>query len=212
MTNKSATKSEHIIAQSAFVCGEAFQRSAENLIMEIWKIDEQPTNDMPKEIADVVVCATNLTFAIELYLKALLSHLELQVPKAHDLFSLYKTIPQPIRIIVEEVYESGCLEDKSNLPSYSFTIALGQNGGIPEWNDGIKKSPCLPDLLERSKDLFQSWRYVCEINEHKNDFFQYHKFEYGLLRFAAEAIRVEVAVRLSGMDETQKTNPGASDS
>ncbi len=203
MTNKSATKSEHIIAQSAFICGEASQRSAEYLILNIWKIDGQPAYDMPKEMADVVVCATNLTFAIELYLKALLSHLELQVPKVHDLISLYKIIPQPIRTIVEEVYESACLEDKSNLPSYSFTLAKGPLE-VPEWNDVSKKSPLLADLLERSKDLFHSWRYVCEFNKPENDSYQFHKFEYGLLRFAAEAIRVEVAVRLSGMDETQK--------
>lgn len=203
MTNKSVRKSENIIAQSAFVCGEAFQRSAENLIPGILEVDERLAHDMPNEMGDVVVCATNLAFAIELYLKALLSQLELQVPIGHDLISLYKAIPQPIRTIVEEVYKSAILEDQSNLPSYSFTLAKGPPE-VPQWNDGSKKSPLLPDLLERSKDLFQSWRYVCEFNKPENDSYQFHKFEYGLLRFAAEAIRVEVAVRLSGMDQTQK--------
>jgi len=201
MTNTSVTKRENIIAQSAFVCGEAFQRSAESLIPKILEVDERPAHNMPNEMGDVVVCATNLAFAIELYLKALLSHLELQVPKIHDLISLYNTIPQPIRAIVEEVYESACLEDKSKLPSYSFKLAKGALE-VPQWNDGSKKLPFLPDLLERSKDLFQSWRYVCEFNKSDNDSYQIHEFEYGLLRFAAEAIRVEVAVRLSGMDET----------
>ncbi len=211
MTNNSVRKSENIIAQSAFVCGEAFQKSAENLIPKILEVEERPAHDMPNEMGDVVVCATNLAFAIELYLKALLSQLELQVPIGHDLISLYEAIPQPIRTIVEEVYKSAILEDQSKLSHRSFTLAKGALE-VPEWNDGDKKLPFLPDLLERSKDVFPSWRYVCELKKSKNESYQFHTFEYGLLRFAAEAIRVEVAVRLSGMDETQKTNPGASDS
>lgn len=209
MTKQSFAKSNNINAQSAFVCGEAFQKSAEFLIPKIipkkLKVDEQPTHDMSNKMGDVVVCATNLSFAIELYIKALLSHQELQVPKSHDLILLYNTIPQEIRAIIEEVYKSAIMEDQSKLPGNSWTLAKGAQEA-PEWNDRKKDFPYIPDLLERSKDLFQSWRYVCEVNISNGESYQFHKFEYGLLRFAAEAIRVEVVVRLSGMDEIQTTS------
>jgi hypothetical protein len=56
-------------------------------------------------------------------------------------------------------------------------------------------SPALSDLLERSKDLFQSWRYVFEFSQPEGSSYQFHEFEYGMLRCAAEVLRVELRVR-----------------
>ena len=75
----------------------------------------------------------------------------------------------------------------------------------PQWDD-YKVSPALPDLLVRSSDLFQSWRYVFEFSQPEDSPYQFHQFEYGLLWCAAEAIRVEVTVHLRGTEETPPTN------
>ena len=56
-------------SQAALVCGGAFQRIAEEIIPRIAAIKGEPLQDMSNELGDLVACATNLGFAIELYLK-----------------------------------------------------------------------------------------------------------------------------------------------
>ncbi|MBN1695590.1 HEPN domain-containing protein [candidate division WOR-3 bacterium] len=53
-----------------------------------------------------MVCATNLAFAIELYLKALLILLDLKWPYTHDLHTLYNLVPESVRELIESVYET----------------------------------------------------------------------------------------------------------
>ncbi len=81
-------------AQAALVCGEAFQRLAAEFIPRIGVIKETAAQAMSNELGDLVACATNLAFALELFLKALLSQLDLPVPKSHNLYILYDAIPQ----------------------------------------------------------------------------------------------------------------------
>jgi hypothetical protein len=92
----------------------------------------------------------------------------------------------------------------------SITLAKGP----PEepQRDEYKVSKALPDLLARSKDLFQSWRYVFEFIPPEDSPYQFHQFEYGLLRCAAEAMRVELTVRVRGMEESPLPNPAAGQS
>lgn len=93
-------------AQAALVCGEAFQRLAAEFISRIRVIKEGTAQAMSNELGDLVACATNLGFAIELYLKALLTQLDLLVPKSHNLRALYDRIPQPVRALIEDVYDT----------------------------------------------------------------------------------------------------------
>ncbi len=204
MGNSTGPKKERD-AQVALVCGEAFQRLAAKFIPRIAAIKEQPAQAMTNELGDLVTCATNLGFAIELYIKALLTQLDLSVPYVHDLRALYDKIPQPVRAIIEQVYDEEWPEQLRILPHASFTLARGPLEK-PSWDD-YKGSPALPDLLARSRDLFQSWRYVFEFSQPEHNSYQFHQFEYGLLWCAAEAIRVEITVRLGGMDEEPPTKP-----
>jgi hypothetical protein len=198
-------------AQAALVCGEAFQRLAAELIPRIGAIKEKSAQAMSNELGDLVACATNLGFAIELYLKALLTHLDLPVPQVHDLRALYDAIPQPVRALIEDVYDTKWPDQARQLRGrVSFTLARGPLEE-PRWDD-YKVSPALPDLLARSRDLFQSWRYVFEFSQPEHSPYQFHQFEYGLLWCAAEALRVEVTVRLSGMEEAPPTNSFADES
>jgi hypothetical protein len=199
MTKRSAAKKERD-SQAALVCGEAFQRLAGEFIPRIDSIKEKSSQDMSKELGDLVACATNLGFAIELYIKALLTQLDLLVPQDHDLLKLYNEIPQPVRAIIEEVYDTKWPEQASQLCGrVSITLAKGPLEK-PRWND-YKVSPSLPDLLARSKNLFPSWRYIFEFTQSEDSPYQFHQFEYGLLWCAAEAIRVEITIRLQGTGE-----------
>jgi len=191
-------------AQTALVCGEAFQRLAAEFLPRIGVIKETSAHAMSNELGDLVACATNLGFAIELYLKALLTQLDLPVPQVHDLRALYDAIPQPVRALIQDTYDTKWPEQLHHLPHHRFTLAKGPLEE-PQW-DPYKVSPSLPDLLARSKDIFQSWRYVFEFRQPEDSPYQFHQFEYGLLWCAAEAIKAEVTVRLRGMEKIPPTN------
>jgi len=192
--------------QDALACGEAFQNLAEEIIPKISVIKEDPSQDMPPELAEVVVCATNLGFAIELYLKALLIHLDLPVPYVHDLRALYDAIPQPVRAIIENVYDAELPDEVRRLHGrVSITLAKGSKKN-PRWDD-YRVSLALPDLLTRSRDLFDSWRYIFEFTQPTDNPHQLHEFEYGLLRCAAEAMRVEAISRLAEAGEGPPPTP-----
>ncbi len=210
MPKKFAAAKKHD-AQAALVCGEAFQRLAAEFIPRIGAIKEASAQAMSNELGDLVACATNLGFAIELYLKALLMHLDLPVPQVHDLHDLYDRIPQPVRALIEGTYDTKLPDQACQLRGrVSITLARGPLEE-PRWDD-YKVSPALPDLLARSKDLFGSWRYVFEFSQPEHTSYQFHQFEYGLLWCVAETIRVEVTVRLSGMEEAPPTDSLADES
>jgi HEPN domain-containing protein len=199
MTKRSAAEKERD-SQAALVCGEAFQRLAKEFISKIGAIKEKSSQDMSNELGDLVACATNLGFAIELYLKALLTQLDLPVPQVHDLRALYDSIPQQVKDIIESVYDTSLPEQVRQLYGrVSITLAKGPLEE-PQWDD-YKASLALPDLLARSRDLFQSWRYIFEFTQPEDRPYQFHKFEYGLLWCAAEAMRIEVMIRLQGTGE-----------
>lgn len=144
-------------SQAALVCGEAFQRLAQEFIPRIGIIKKKSSQDMSSELGDLVACATNLGFAIELYLKALLTQLDLPVPQVHDLRTLYDAIPQPVRALIESVYDTKWPEQARQLRGrVSFTLGKAK-GPLEElrWDD-YKVSLALPDVMARSRDLFQS--------------------------------------------------------
>lgn len=203
---KRFTATKERSAQAALVCGEAFQRLAQEFIPKIGAIKEKSYYAMSSELGDLVACATNLGFAMELYLKALLTQLDLPMPQVHDLRALYDAIPQPVRAIIEDVYDTALPNQVRKLYGrVRFTIAKGPIEEPPR-DDYTKVSLALPDVLARSRDLFQSWRYIFEFTQPEDSPYQFHRFEYGLLWCAAEAIRVEVTVRLSGLEEAPSTN------
>jgi HEPN domain len=198
-------------SQEALVCGEAFQRLAEKLIPSIRTVKEGASHFMPDEMGDLVVCATNLAFAVELYLKGLLIQLGLDVPMDHNLRNLYGAVPQSVRTMIESTYDTALPDELRRLAGHvSFTLAKGPLEA-PQWND-YKVSLALPDLLARSKDLFVSWRYVFEFCPPEGNSYQVRQFEYGLLRCAAEVLRVELTVRLHEVGERQLPNLPPSES
>ena len=187
--------------EEALVYGQAFQRVAEQLIQAIWKLEEGLHHVVQDEMGDVVVCATNLAFALELYLKGLLALLGLDVPKVHDLHDLFSALPQSVRSVIEDTYNIAIPDDLRRMGGRaSFSVAKGPLGTPPEW-EKLKALLALPDLLVRSRDLFQSWRYLFEFREPKDGSYRFHQFDYGFLRCAAEVLRVELMVRLDQSGE-----------
>lgn len=197
-------------AKLAFVCGEAFQRQAGEIIPRISAIKEGSEQSLSNELGDVVVCATNLAFALELFIKAILVHLDLEVPEMHDLSALYKRIPDQVKAIIEDTYHAKLPEQLRALPYHRFTFATWKRPlAGPHFDDKTRLSSSLPDLLARSSNLFQSWRYLFEFSQPDDNPYQYHLFEYALLWCATEAVRVEVKVRFDQLADAHPAIPNA---
>lgn len=181
--------------EMALSCGESFQHQAVVIIPNIHLIEEGKALVRDGRLGFVVVCATSLSFAIELYLKSMLMICNLKVPKTHNLRELYNKLPHSAKKSIEDVYNTNCLEIARDLNGHmGFTLAKGPIE-TPEWDDS-KKRFTLPKLLVRSKDLFTSWRYVFEFHKPNDSLYQFHHFDYGFLLAAAQAMRAAIKVRL----------------
>jgi hypothetical protein len=179
------------------MCGEAFQRAAERLIPRIWQLKEGSSAiTMSDEFGDLVVSATNLAFALELYLKALLTQLDLPVAQNHDLRGLYDGLPQSVRELIEGVYDKALLDEVRRMDGRTSVVIAWGPLERPSFQDS-REWPALPDVLARSKDLFQSWRYAFEFSPPDGSPYHFRQFEYCFLRCAAEVLRVEATMRLS---------------
>ena len=193
------------IEQIALVCADSFLRTAQSFI-EMGKIrcelPEGPIGTYGPAFGDLAVCATNLAFALEIYLKCLRTQVGLPVrPQAsgHDLWALYKDLPPQIKREIEKRYEREIekryerARTHPNLAYASITFALSKRPGTPIWSDFSKKSMRLGNVLERSKNVFVTWRYVFEFRKAEDDdSHQLHEFEYLLLLLACVAINAVI--------------------
>ena len=176
------------------VCAQAFQRLAEPFIARIAEGMPEGTVRASGELGDLVACATNLAFALELYIKTLLVQVDSAVPegpRGHDQALLYNAIPQDVRIRIEARYKEAWRANWYGRRA-SITIAKGPPD-LPVWNDYEAESKQLSELLRRSGDLFQSWRYIYEFIEPVDTTYQLHRFEYGLLLCACQAIEASIS-------------------
>ena len=180
--------------RAGLVCAEAFQRLAEPFIGRIAGEVKEGTQDPSRELGDVVACAVNLAFALELYIKTLLVQLQLGVPKDHDLRKLYDALPQEVRADIEETYHTAW-QSKWRGKRAAITIAKGARDA-PTWTDYRGESKDLPALLERSRDVFHTWRYIFEFTQPEDGAYQFHQFEYGLLLCACNSLRAAITERL----------------
>lgn len=180
--------------RACLVSAEAFQRLAEPIIARITQDVESGVQDPSRELGDLVASAANLGFAVELYLKALLELLDVTVPKHHHLGRLYQTLPQEVRTETEQRYDATWRTQWSGKRA-SITVAKGPRDE-PTWNAYRDESKKLGPLLERSKDLFQEWRYAYEFTQSADSPYQFHQFEYGLLLCACEPIRAAIGRRV----------------
>lgn len=192
---KRNSKTEFRDLEAALVCGEAFYRLAERFIDSIPAVDastKRPTD----QIGDVVACATNLSLAAEVFLKALLGACDVPVPQTHDLRSLHAALPLHVQADVQERYT---IEARSlRLPARaSITFAKGPIDE-PPWDDSHKDPTSIEKVFTRSKDLFISFRYIYEFTDPTR--YQYRTFEYRLLQLACLAVRSAVKSHLEAVD------------
>jgi len=190
-----ATDDTTWIEPIALRCADSFRAVAESFIHgTLTNLPKGSVEAYGPRLGDIAACATNLAFALEIYLKCL--RIQVGLPpraegKGHDLWELYKELPSQVRTAIEERYESGRTRP---FPTHaSFTYVLQRSPVPPIWDEGNEKSMALPDVLKRSKDTFVSWRYVFEIQQpNRHDLVRRRTFEYLLLLFACTAINAVI--------------------
>ena len=157
--------------RDGYLCAAAFHALAEPFVHRIGEevpegSFEQSHSDM--KLGELVAAATNLAFALELYMKTHLTGFALPVPQHHDLGKLYSLLPEALRTELEDEFK------RRKRTWYgrrrSITVAKGPVE-TPTWDDR-EESAKLGDLLERSGNLFQSWRYIYEFTPPKDGGYQ----------------------------------------
>jgi hypothetical protein len=178
---------------AVLACAEAFLRLAEPAVLRIMKLNEstEPGPFKPS-FGDTVAAATNLAFAIELYIKSILIVSKVDMPlgrDGHNLGKLYRLMPQHFRDVIGKSYEETRKDNWfGRIPSVSLSVGKMQTG-IPKWDDNRSDSLDIEELLIRSADVFTSWRYIYEFKKPDNGGWQFYRLEYGLLLSACRAMR-----------------------
>jgi len=178
---------------AAIACAEAYLRLAEPALIRIKDVEESKEPDsFSSSLSDSVAAATNLAFAIELYIKAILIVSKITIPHGkdgHNLGELYKNMPQHFKIVIENSYEETRKKDWNGRYD-SITLSKGPvSAGIPKWDDNYSESFDLEVLLNRSSNIFTSWRYIHEFKKPDEGGRQFYRLEYCLLLSACRAMR-----------------------
>jgi hypothetical protein len=175
-------------------CAESFQKTGESFIDLIHqRYPEGSSWKPPSGLGELVCCATNLAFSLELYLKALLLQLGEAYPHQHDLSKLYAMLPTKVKQSIERNYNEYLKSVPAGVHA-SITVAKGPKAP-PKWPDYSEESKDLASVLYRSRDIFRSWRYLFEVRLEGEGSYEIHEFEYLLLRLACKALRTQVRSR-----------------
>ena len=184
-------KNVHIDHALLVDCAESFHKMGELFIDEIGqRLPEGSSREPPSALGELVCCATNLGFSLELYLKALHAQMDGTYPKEHDLAKLYATLPAKVRQPIERNYNEYARSPPVGV-HVSITVAKGPESP-PKWTSDAEESKDLPSVPERSRDIFRSWRYLFEVRIESEGSYDTHQFEYVLLHLACKALRTQV--------------------
>ena len=176
---------------AALACAESFLRLAEPLILRIPEIEES-TSSQPFSlgIGDAAAGATNLAFAIELYIKAILSRINVSWDRAgHDLVKLYRTLPQDFKVLIGHFYDERRKTDWKGKYRSITIVKQRAPASVPAWPEQEGDARDIEALLDRSSDTFTAFRYIYEFRNPDAAGRQWHPLEYDLLLSACRALR-----------------------
>ena len=180
---------------AAVAFAEAFLRVAEPVVIRIRKdVPESTTQSRPflPSMGDVAAAATNLAFAIELYIKAILIASNVDVPTGrdgHNLGKLHAAMPQHFKDMIERSYEETRKKDWNGKYPSIILAMRPEPANLPNWDDNRSESLDLGALLNRSPHIFTDWRYIYEFKNPGEGGWQSRRFEYALLLSACRAMR-----------------------
>jgi len=172
---------------------DAFREQAHIFIQHIG-----PETDLDKatthaagRLGQLMASATTLALAIEIYLKALRILVGMNPSSDHNLWALYKKLPQQLKDLIEASYNK--LNSEERTDADGVLLALYGGPMTEEVLQQIKATPApnggtdLKSVLLNAGDAFVTWRYLYE----KGQPGKIQLFEYGYKRldFIASALR-----------------------
>ncbi len=184
-----------IVLQSA----DAFRTAARPFCERVTQLPTQEAMaEARKAMGTMIAAATNLAFAVELYMKALRIIYGLGPKRIHDLGQLYADFSSPLRRSIEATYEAVPKPDVTRYAT-SLGISITHKDAPLEERTAIPRGE--PDesmraVLERSSNVFETFRYLYDEGEQGR--VTRRPFEYHYLGVAADALRTHVVQGLEG--------------
>ena len=141
-----------------------------------------------QDIGGLVASVTNLTLAIELYLKGLLLWNSVPAPKTHDLPTLYKLLPASVAASVQVDFVR---QLELAAPVNGIELELTRANDAQERNPEPTGPPdmSLSAVLTRNADAFVIWRYLFSLNPKPGS--EYLAYEHDSLNSLANALRAQ---------------------
>ena len=113
---------------TAVASADAFVSQARAAWLRFEEDPERADATAGKHIGELIVSATNLSLAIELYLKALLLENGLAAQKTHELPQLFRCLPRKIQLDIEAQYDVlRKSEEEGKLAGLSLHISQGSS-------------------------------------------------------------------------------------
>lgn len=172
---------------AATVSASRFRETALNLLDAAPPMTGGGGEVTEDELGVVVCAATNLALALELYLKA--AHIKARTnftKKTHSLDELFLALPVEVQTQIGAKFD----ELLAAVPAEKVQfIDLARGPATPpNWNPTVALETGLLPMLKRSRDAFQSWRYVFELEVSPTPKHEIIRLEHTSLNVACEAV------------------------
>lgn len=149
-----------------FVSADAFRASAQSFRQKVAGLSPQAAAaGAAEDLGGVVVAATNLAFAVELYLKGFRRVYSQPPPPrnvGHNLGLLYADLPQDLTQSIEAMYAA------TPKPAGAWGLHFAMDA--PSAAPAVDYS--LASVFDRSSRIFEVWRYMHEAGEKPT--FEFH--------------------------------------
>lgn len=188
----------------ALLVADAFVAQAKPFRDKAFVPFDQLTDAMNNDIPGLVTAATSMSFALEIYLKAIAQSCGVVPPDVHDLNALYKCLPTEVKSAVTKRYEKLF----SPHPFVSCSIIVNVSSGQAPGNEkpqSARVEHTVEAVLRRSRHGFVVWRYFFQrgVPGQSREFV----YEYVSLHDIGTALRKTLLERLTG-DENSVVKMG----
>ena len=176
----------------AFKCAQSFFDLSKPFLEEVGADLNGGVLVAAQDPGALVSAATNLSLSLELFIKSLRIGLGLSVSDTHNLWALYKSLPNNVKQIIEYKYNQKVSSTpKENVLKLNVAYEHDSTGDGP-------KAPVFPKhqslsteakpLLKRSSNAFVTWRYIYESVKPGERYF-FIALEYSHLILLLESIK-----------------------
>ena len=140
----------------ALKAADAFRSHSQIFIGSLGNSLDRAAQHAAQNLGDFIASATMLSLALELYLKALRATINITIPETHDLWALYKKLPQELKKSIECSYTKINSNNEEKLAGLELAIWVGRQPPIddpPEVNKEKEKTDSYNDFSQYCLDL-----------------------------------------------------------